>query len=163
MSLPDPEHFEASPGTLYRAFHGSRDNADITSFSCRFSQMDVGERGIYFTDSLVHANAYATGWGEAGPEHGGAIYPVLLRIGNLYEVTAYQWGLGQGMAPEDARAAGFDGYLIRGQEGGNTFIVFDGAQVLPAVRFRPDACALDVRAQDEAEQDLQSDVPVLTL
>lgn len=121
---------------MVRAYHGTHGNTAIAQFSVAFSDMDLEERGIYFTDSVAHANQYATGWGDAGPEYGGAIYPVLLRIRRLYEISAEQWAYGQGLSPQAARSAGFDGYVITGQESGNTFIVFDGAQVLPAVGLR---------------------------
>lgn len=114
-------------------FHGSRHNSDIFEFSLRKSEMDPGQRGIYFTTSAEHASQYATDWGDSGPEYGGAIYPVYLRAYNPYVISAFDWDRGTGMEPEAALHEGFDSFIIRDQVDGDTFIVFDPLQIKSAV------------------------------
>jgi hypothetical protein len=113
-------------GAPLRVFHGSRGNVDISVFQASYSEMDAGERGIYFTDSPAHASEYACEWGDG---ENGSVYPVFLRILNPQEVSVEDWNAGRGPSPEEARAAGHDGYIIRGQEGGDTYVVFASDQV----------------------------------
>lgn len=119
-------------------FHGARNNADIEQFSVERSEMDRDEKGIYFTSSTEHANQYATNWGSGDAGYGGAMYPVYLKLTNPAEVTAEQWIRGEGMTPREAREAGHDGFIIWGQEGGDTYVVFRSDQIKSASGNRGD-------------------------
>lgn len=141
-------------GPRRRFYHGSRAGADITRFSVCHSQMDPGERGIYFTDCPEHASQYALGWGEEGVECGGVVYPVHLDVARPYVVTSEEWGRGVGLSPEEARARGHDAYVIRGQEGADTYIVFDGDRVSFAIGAGRHDCPEPPDEDVAAESDL---------
>lgn len=117
-------------------YHGSRYNADIKKFSMSKSEQSASERGIYFTDSTEHADQYSSQWGDAGPEDGGSIYPVYLKIENPYVSNAWAWNMGTDITPAQARLRGHDGYVIENHEGGTTYIVFKPTQIKSAIGNR---------------------------
>lgn len=101
-------------------YHGSEQ--DITQFDTRGEGDEVG---AFFTTNPASTSDYTAG-------DGGNIAPVHLSISNPYEVSLSQWNEGDGLSPRDARKAGHDGYLIRGQDGGDTYIAFRPEQVKSA-------------------------------
>lgn len=114
-------------------YHGSRYNADIKKFSAAKSEQAAAERGIYFTDSAKNADQYASQWGDAGPEDGGSIYPVYLKIENPYVSNAWQWNMGTDITPAQARKRGHDGFVIENHDGGTTYIAFRPEQIKSAI------------------------------
>jgi len=105
-------------------YHGTR--ADIKVFNMG------DEGGTFFTTSPENASEYAGGWGEIGQTEGGNVMPVYLSIKNPYVVTVKQWNMAEGLDPEDAKAEGYDGYVIEEQEGGDTWIAFEPSQIKSA-------------------------------
>lgn len=100
-------------------FHGTKatfDRFDRAHLGSGSNDGDSSEYGFYFTTSKRLAARYAKN---------GRLVHAFLRVLNPYRVTATQWGMGEGLSPEEARKQGYDGYLISGQEGGDTWIVFD--------------------------------------
>ena len=114
-------------------YHGSRHNADIKKFSAAKSEQTSAERGIYFTDSAKSADQYASQWGDAGPEDGGSIYPVYLKIEKPYISNAWEWNMGTDITPAQARKRGHDGYVIENHDGGTTYIAFRPEQIKSAI------------------------------
>lgn len=101
-----------------------------------FSKFDPAriesEDGFFFTDSPVNAAEYA-GYHGGLQSEGGNIMPVYLRITNPYIYTAKEWANGEGLDPVDARSAGYDGAIIKGQDGADTFLAFDPSQIKSAI------------------------------
>lgn len=105
-------------------FHGTPHDFEMFDRAHFFTGSSDGaadEAGFYFTTSSRLAARYA--------KRSGRVIPAFLRVQNPYIVTATQWGEGQGMSPVEAEQAGHDGYLIKGWEGGDTWIVFDPANI----------------------------------
>lgn len=105
-------------------YHGTSE--DIQEFDLGRSQMPLDEQGIYFTTSPVYAGS---GYAD---RIGGNVVPVYLKAKRLYEVTDAQWQRAEGMTPREARARGYDAYVVRGMEGGDTYIVFEPTQIKSA-------------------------------
>lgn len=105
-------------------YHGS--TQDISEFDAAGEGDEVG---AFFTTNPASLSEYTDG-------DGGNVTPVYLRITNPYEVTVDQWNSGEGLTPRAARRAGYDGYIIRGQDGGDTFIVFRPEQIKSAIGNR---------------------------
>ena len=79
------------------------------------------EVGAFFTSSRRNASTY-----------GKRIVEVYLAIKNPLEVSDADWSAGGVMSPRQARDAGFDGYIIRGQDGADTYVAFDSKQIKSA-------------------------------
>jgi hypothetical protein len=133
-------------------YHGT--SAEFSTFDPRSIE---SENGFFFSTSFDHASEYVK---DSGSER---VMPVFLRSTNPYVVTSEQWNFGQGLSTEEAKVNGFDGYIIKGQLGGDTHIVFSPNQIKSAVHNvglfseRP-----DIRYSKEAEQiSHHSDVPTL--
>jgi len=98
--------------------------------SADFSEFKMGEDGgVFFTADTKIADNYG----------GSTVMPVYLSIKKPYEVTNRQWyeDADEVLSPEDARDAGYDGYVIRGHEHGagqiaNTYIAFRPTQIKSA-------------------------------
>lgn len=101
-------------------YHGSTKN--ISTFNTRGEGDEVG---AFFTTNAASLDEYTDG-------PGGNVTPVYLAISNPYEVTDAQWSRAEGMSPRAARDAGHDGYIIRGQDGGDTYIAFRPEQIKSA-------------------------------
>lgn len=108
-------------------YHGTKANIN------RFKMGDEG--GVFFTTSPQNASEYAGTWQGVGQSDGGNVMPVYLSIKNPYKVSVAQWNdLGSKiLSPEDAKANGHDGYMIEGQDGGDTFIAFEPEQITSAI------------------------------
>ena len=103
-------------------YHGT--NNDFAVFDTSISEND-GEIGTFFTDNIEHAK-----------EYGDRLITAYLRILNPYEVSGVDWAYGTGMTPAQAKAAGHDGYIVRGIEGGDYFIVFSVEQIYSVISPR---------------------------
>lgn len=88
-----------------------------------------GEVGAFFTTNREGSSGY------------GDVTEAYLSILSPYEVTAEQWANAKGLSPLEAREAGFDGYIVRGQDvgvsdeqsaTGDTFIAFSPEQIKSA-------------------------------
>ena len=105
-------------------YHGTKavfdtfDAAYLSTGRCDNEEEDIC--GFFFTTSLRMASRYA---------HGGRLLAAVLRVSHPYEVTARQWGLAEGLSPRKAKAAGHDSFVIHGQEGGDTWMVFSDQDV----------------------------------
>lgn len=107
-------------------YHGTKGSFD------RF-KMGV-EGGAFFTTKRENANEYAGYWPGVGQAEGGNVMPVYLSIKNPYKVTVWQWADTKSniLEPDEAKQQGFDGYLIAGQDGGDTYIAFEPTQIKSA-------------------------------
>lgn len=120
---------DPATGAPLVVFHGSKSAIDG-----RFNTAGSGEEvGAFFATHPEAANMYA---GDASAE-GGVVLPVFLSIKNPYRVTIEQWQAAHGLSPEEARAAGHDGYLITGMDRGSdqsdTWIAFRPEQIKSAI------------------------------
>ena len=103
-------------------YHGT--NADISAFDLNRIESDDA---FFFTTSPLHANQYAE-------RDGGNIMPVYLSIRKLYEIDVKDWNSAEeSMTPEDILMSGYDGFVIKGQEGGDTYAVFNPNQIKSAI------------------------------
>jgi hypothetical protein len=102
-------------------YHGSTEN--ISEFDTRG---DGDEVGSFFTTNPGSLDDYTDG-------DGGNIALVYLKIENPYEVSVEQWNDGVGLSPREAKRAGHDGFVIRGQDGGDTYIAFRPEQIKSAI------------------------------
>ncbi|WP_455233387.1 ADP-ribosyltransferase-containing protein [Geopseudomonas aromaticivorans] len=66
-----------------------------------FTAFNTDGEGAFFTTNR-----------EAAEDYGDRVVAVYLSLQNPYRVTERQWGEGEGLSPEEARAAGNDGYII---------------------------------------------------
>lgn len=101
-------------------YHGSTE--DIRQFNTRGYGDEVG---AFFATNPASLDDYTDG-------EGGNVTPVYLAVRKTYEVTEKQWNNGEGLSPRDARDQGYDGYIIRGQDGGDTYIAFRPEQIKSA-------------------------------
>ena len=102
-------------------YHGS--GADIEAFD--ISSSKSGD-GIYFTPMPEFASRYA----EAGGKRGGNanVYPVYLSIQNPFELGSK--GGGPAYWIENAKAKGYDGIIVRGDNGDiRIAVAFDPSQI----------------------------------
>lgn len=99
-------------GEPLAVFHGTSEDSPILSPS-----RSESEFGAFFTTSREAANEYAD-------DAGGHVLPLFLNIRKPYRVTNRQWGNGEGLSPEEAYQRKYDGYLIAGMDGGDTWITF---------------------------------------
>lgn len=76
------------------------------------------EIGGFFTTSRRNAGSY-----------GENVIRSNLILKNPMEVSASDWDAGLAMRPRQAKEAGFDGYVIRGQDGGDTYVAFYPEQI----------------------------------
>ena len=100
-------------------FHGTQaqlDRFDTAYLGTGCNDNDPGEcDGFYWTTNLKLARRYAGGSGR--------VIAAVLRVVAPYRVSAMEWALGEGLSPAEAFDAGYDGYAIAGQEGGDTWLV----------------------------------------
>ncbi|EGO63488.1 putative methyltransferase type 11 [Acetonema longum DSM 6540] len=96
-------------------YHGTKQ-----SFSTFDPQKIESEDGFFFTTNRDTAKEY------------GNIIPAYLNIKNPYRYTNKQWQNGEGFDLKQAKEAGFDGAIIKGQDGGDTYIAFYSNQIKSA-------------------------------
>jgi N12 class adenine-specific DNA methylase/tRNA1(Val) A37 N6-methylase TrmN6 len=118
-------------------YHGT--TRDFSQFDPERAETDFGS---FFTDQADHAQEYSQG-------NGGNMMPVYLSIKNPYEVTSSQWALAEGLSPEQARDAGYDGYKITSLNGSaeTTWVAFRPEQIKSAISNNGDF--------DPANQDIR--------
>lgn len=109
-------------GNPLMLYHGTR--SDIAKFDLNKIESDDA---FFFTTSPQHADMYADG-------DGGNVMPVYLSMQNPYEIDVLDWNSGEEqMTPEDILMSGYDGFIIRDQEGGDTYAVFRPEQIKSAI------------------------------
>lgn len=129
-----PSRVVDEDGAPLVVYHGTSKN--FTVFDTDLSG-NKGETGAFFTDNPEHA-----------AEYGDRLIEAYLSIANPYEVSGLDWAYGTGLSPEQAKAAGHDGYIVRGIEGGDFFIVFSCEQINLVVAAPAVAC--DQMEEDDA-------------
>jgi len=112
-------------------YHGT--TYDFSTF--RDSLVPEDQQGQYFTTNPRFASDYAnTG------DDGGNVIPAYLTATHPYEIQDDDWQVGLErngkLTPAEARRAGHDAYVIRGMEGGDTWIVFRPEQIKSATGNR---------------------------
>lgn len=99
-------------------YHGTRRRFDTFSDAW----WEPGEEGFFFTPRLAYARRFAGRTGRVIAAH--------LLMDRPYEVTERQWGDGHGLGLAEARAAGYDGYVVRPYCDGTMWIVFDPSRIV---------------------------------
>ena len=116
-------------GKPLAVYHGT--SREFSAFDTSRSE-NPGEVGAFFTDAEDVAGMY-----------GSNVVAAYLSITNPYVVTNEQWSNGEGLAPKDAKSQGYDGYIVRGMDGADTFIAFTPTQIKSATgnngNFDPDS------------------------
>lgn len=102
----------------YRSF----DAFDVTFVGSGMTDSDEPEAGFFFTPIRDFALRYAE-----GPK--GEIVRVHLNVDRPYRVTGEMWGRAQGLAPREARDAGYDAYVVTPYDEGDMWIVFDPGRI----------------------------------
>lgn len=102
-------------GKPLAVYHGT--SREFSAFDTSRSE-NPGEVGAFFTDAEDVAGMY-----------GSNVVAAYLSITNPYVVTNEQWSNGEGLAPKDAKSQGYDGYIVRGMDGADTFIAFTPTQI----------------------------------
>lgn len=128
------------PLVLYHGTCKAFDEFDATG------DVDSGEVGVFFTTNRESTAEYTDG-------EGGRVILVNLVIERPYEVTVEQWARAEGLSPLEARESGFDSYVIRGQDGGDTYIAFSAEQILQIGEEPAAQCnEVELNLEDEPEE-----------
>jgi predicted GNAT family acetyltransferase len=99
-----------------------------------FDQFEIGdEGGVFFTTFKRNASEYAGTFPGMGQAEGGHVIPAYLSIQNPYRQTAAEWLAGKGLDLDSAKEQGYDGFIIEGQDGGDTYVVFRPEQIKSAI------------------------------
>ena len=104
-------------------YHGT--SADISVFDTEKGDTENGEMGTFFTTSKDFAN-----------EYGDKVGSYYLSLQNPYTTDIASWNFKDGLSPVEARAQGYDGYVITGQDGGDTYLAFRPEQIKSAIGNR---------------------------
>lgn len=125
-------------------YHGTSQNFDEFRMTGRswFGE-EPTESGAFFTTSRSNARSYGENTVDA-----------YLSIKKPYEVTDEQWSNSSDiLTPAQAKEAGYDGYVIRDQDGGDTYIAFSPEQIKSASAnsglFNPSSPSISDRYVDQ--------------
>ncbi|HWR30202.1 MAG TPA: hypothetical protein VN631_10255, partial [Negativicutes bacterium] len=124
VNISDVSKVVDGAGKPLVVYHGTQH--DFSRFDNRHIE---SEAGFFFTDNPKNAGEYADGVG-------GRLIPAYLNIKKPYEYTAKEWADGDGLDLDKLAASGYDGAVIRGQDGADTWIALKPEQIKSATGNR---------------------------
>lgn len=116
-------------GDLLTFYHGTR--SDFPAFKRSAIESDDA---FFFSTNPSVAGLYV---GD-DPEDGSNIIPVHLKGKKFYEIEELAWNMGEeSTSPKQIRRMGYAGFIIRGQDGGDTYAVFKPEQIKSVFNKNP--------------------------